>query len=425
MAKKKVSQSKNASPAKETNPVIKRDSQSPNKLKSKPRYFAKIASEQKSTPAEIMNPKIGAKENKSVKKVVPVKPVKIIQNESEDDVMNLPSEDEDESELEWEDEDEEVIEVSDVDEMEKEDELSELDDEEMEEFEKELLGDDSTLENDELQSLSTVGAKRKRMEVDDTIAKMSESAEDEEESDEEGIKIIDAKLTKKEKKAKSKNITQYTKRGVVYLSRVPHGFYEKEMYAYFSQFGEVTRLRLSRNRKGESKHYAFIEFSNEGDAKVVAETMDNYLMFNQLLKCKFVPEEQVHENAFLGWTLDYSPKPWAHISRKAHNSVICVHTLFAKLILLKPKPTKVRVAKARSIISKEEKKRDKLRELGIDYDYPGYAGDLQRRAKFIDSISNKEAEKKLKTTSKQYDNVSEKKEKPNKKKTQKKRKISQ
>jgi len=38
-------------------------------------------------------------------------------------------------------------------------------------------------------------------------------------------------------------------RGVVYLSRIPHGFYEDQLRAYFSQFGDITRLRLSRNKK--------------------------------------------------------------------------------------------------------------------------------------------------------------------------------
>lgn len=38
-------------------------------------------------------------------------------------------------------------------------------------------------------------------------------------------------------------------RGVIYLGRIPHGFFEDQMRAYFSQFGDVTRLRLSRNKK--------------------------------------------------------------------------------------------------------------------------------------------------------------------------------
>lgn len=36
---------------------------------------------------------------------------------------------------------------------------------------------------------------------------------------------------------------------VIYLGHIPHGFYEKQMQGFFSQFGEVSRLRLSRSKK--------------------------------------------------------------------------------------------------------------------------------------------------------------------------------
>merc|ERR1712106_684617 len=49
-------------------------------------------------------------------------------------------------------------------------------------------------------------------------------------------------------------------RGVVYVSHVPHGFYEKQMREFFGQFGTVTDLRLGRSKKtGRSCGYAFIE----------------------------------------------------------------------------------------------------------------------------------------------------------------------
>ena len=38
-------------------------------------------------------------------------------------------------------------------------------------------------------------------------------------------------------------------RGVLFIGRLPHGFYEDQLKAYFSQFGNVTRLRVSRNKK--------------------------------------------------------------------------------------------------------------------------------------------------------------------------------
>jgi len=65
---------------------------------------------------------------------------------------------------------------------------------------------------------------------------------------------------------------ELTERGVVYLGHIPYGFFEKEMNGFFSQFGNVTRLRLARNKKtGNSRHFAFIEFDNPQVAQIVAQ----------------------------------------------------------------------------------------------------------------------------------------------------------
>ena len=37
--------------------------------------------------------------------------------------------------------------------------------------------------------------------------------------------------------------------GVVYVGNIPHGFFEPQMKQFFSQFGTVTQLRLSRSIK--------------------------------------------------------------------------------------------------------------------------------------------------------------------------------
>lgn len=73
------------------------------------------------------------------------------------------------------------------------------------------------------------------------------------------------------------------------------------MKKYFSQFGKINKLRLSRNKKtGASKHYAFVEFASTEVADIVARTMDNYLMFGHILKCKLIPDDQVHPDLFKG-----------------------------------------------------------------------------------------------------------------------------
>lgn len=110
-------------------------------------------------------------------------------------------------------------------------------------------------------------------------------------------------LTKKQRKdlEKAEKLPKSNEPGVIYVGRVPRGFFEAQMKKYFSQFGKVNRLRLSRNKKtGASKHYAFVEFASTEVADIVARTMDNYLMFGHILKCKLIPAESVHPDLFKG-----------------------------------------------------------------------------------------------------------------------------
>jgi nucleolar protein 15 len=155
-------------------------------------------------------------------------------------------------------------------------------------------------------------------------------------------------------KVKKPMIAMKSDPGVIYLGRIPHGFYEEEMESYFSQFGQVCRLRLARNRKtGKSKHYAFIEFASKEVAKVVAETMDNYLLFNHQLQCKVL--DQVHEELFKGANRKFKKIPWKRIAIEKHN---------------KPKTEEKKQQLLESKIKKRQEKRLKLQELGIDYDFP-------------------------------------------------------
>lgn len=86
------------------------------------------------------------------------------------------------------------------------------------------------------------------------------------------------------------------------------------MRAYFSQFGPINRLRLSRNRKtGKSKHYAFLEFESAAVAKIVASTMNNYLLFGHILKCQYAPPEQLHADLWKGANKRFKAVPWNKI----------------------------------------------------------------------------------------------------------------
>jgi len=144
-------------------------------------------------------------------------------------------------------------------------------------------------------------------------------------------------------------------RGVVYLGRVPHGFYEDQMKNYFTQFGDVTRLRLSRNKTtGRSKHYAFIEFDSSRVAEIVAETMDNYLLLGHILRCKVIPKSEVHPELWIGADSKFKKVPMARVYRVSHNK-------------LRTEEEKDRADKR--LLKRQEERKRKLKEVGIDYDF--------------------------------------------------------
>lgn len=148
--------------------------------------------------------------------------------------------------------------------------------------------------------------------------------------------------------------TKSANRAVIYIGRLPDGFEENELKTYFQQFGEITQLRLSRNKKtGRSKHYAFIEFSNDKVAEIAVETMDNYLLMGHQLKCNVLSPENVNENLFKGANKRFKTVDWSKLALLKSNA---------------PKTNEKWQELQANFESKTKAKQDKLKSLGIDYD---------------------------------------------------------
>lgn len=151
------------------------------------------------------------------------------------------------------------------------------------------------------------GPQEKEDEEDEEKIELPE-ASDEDDDDEEEEEEADAS-EKAPRKTKANRFQKMEEqgddsepRGVVYLGHIPQGFYEPQMRTFFTQFGEITRIRLSRSKKNaRSRGYAFIEFKEESVAKIVAETMNKYLLFEKQLVCHLVPPEKQHPQLFKNW----------------------------------------------------------------------------------------------------------------------------
>ncbi|CCJ28948.1 unnamed protein product [Pneumocystis jirovecii] len=168
-----------------------------------------------------------------------------------------------------------------------------------------------------------------------------------------GNSIREVSLTK-DKKQKNQN-SDDKESNVIYLGRIPHGFYESEMKSYFKQFGTVTRIKLSRNKKtGKSKHYAFIEFESAKIARIVAKTMNNYLLFGHILKCSVIPQNKIHKSMFIGSNKQFRPIPWSKIIKKRYEE---------------PKTKKQWIKLQKRNDSRLRKKMLLLKKLEINYEY--------------------------------------------------------
>lgn len=86
---------------------------------------------------------------------------------------------------------------------------------------------------------------------------------------------------------------------VIKLNNIPHGFYEKQMRDYFSQFGVVKNVLLVRSDKThKSRGFGFVEFQLPQVARAAAEAMHNYLLFNQVLKCRQMDRSDLPKGLF-------------------------------------------------------------------------------------------------------------------------------
>ncbi|CAH0605870.1 unnamed protein product [Chrysodeixis includens] len=146
-------------------------------------------------------------------------------------------------------------------------------------------------------------------------------------------------------------------RGLVYLSHIPHGFYEHQMTQYFKQFGVVTNARVIKSKKtGNSKGCAFVEFKEPAVGQIVAETMNNYLMGKRLIKAVYIPPEKQKLKAFRKhWNAVNNPSTQARLKMKK--------------IINTDKDEKDDFRKARKLLSGLTKTKKRLRRMGIDYDF--------------------------------------------------------
>jgi nucleolar protein 15 len=114
-------------------------------------------------------------------------------------------------------------------------------------------------------------------------------------------------------KTNSKPTSPNSERSLVYDSR---GIKDR-----FLTSEESPPYPSSSTQTGKSKHYAFVEFDSSAVAKIITETMDNYLIMGHILQCKVIPKDKVHPELWVGANRKWRVVPRDRIARVQHNKV--------------------------------------------------------------------------------------------------------
>ena len=150
------------------------------------------------------------------------------------------------------------------------------------------------------------------------------------------------------------------KKGIVYISRLPYGFDDKAAFAFFPQFGEVKGVCFPRNKKtGRSKGYMFVLFEDRDVAKIAAKTMDGYVMIGKQLKATVIEAKTGSKEMqkFKATHSKFKFVPWKLLFRNRFN---------------KAQDEEAMKRKMKKLLEGDEKKRKKLKALGIDFNFGGY-----------------------------------------------------
>ena len=224
-----------------------------------------------------------------------------------------------------------------------------------------------------------------------------EELEIESSKEEESIKE-EEKNIKKNKKREIQNeegISSNPSTGVIYVGHLPWGFLDDNLKKYFSQFGNITRIISPKSSKtGRSVGYAFIEFEDEETARIAAKTMNNYILFEKILKCSFVEDKKKYDRIFLKWKKKFEFKERYKIQCEK----------------MKKKNKEEIKTMIQGLLDREEQRREKMKELGIKYEYKGFKEIVDEYKKENKSLINKKNDIRKKNKKEEDSDKSDKEE---------------
>jgi len=154
---------------------------------------------------------------------------------------------------------------------------------------------------------------------------------------------------------------------IVYIGGLPFGFFENQLQGFLRQFGIVEHVVVPRSKStNRYKGYGFVGFENADVAKIVADTLHNYLLHGHRLKCSLVPQQKLSYQQFL-------------TSYSRYTEIDIAYTISIKgrernaRMINKEKTPEQQQSRLKRLERKDKTKGKLLEKLGIEYKFPTYA----------------------------------------------------
>jgi nucleolar protein 15 len=209
--------------------------------------------------------------------------------------------------------------------------------------------------------------------------------DDSDDNEDENNDVIQETLkAAKENRKKKKQKVEVS--DVLYIGHLPTHMEETELAGFLKQFGTILMLRVSRSPKtGKSRGYAFCQMKSADVAAIVADTLSGYIVMGQKrLVCHIVPPEKVRPGLF-------------NVSKKAQQQLVLATS---KDQQPQTKSLGKLTETTSRLLQRERKKRDAMKAMGIDYEFPGYeASNQQMHQKEPESLNKKGKKRKDSITS--------------------------
>ncbi|KRX01916.1 hypothetical protein PPERSA_05755 [Pseudocohnilembus persalinus] len=167
-----------------------------------------------------------------------------------------------------------------------------------------------------------------------------------------------SKTNKSQRFGAAKKADPQVNKTILYIGHLPHGLLEDQLKKYFSQYGTIKNVKVGRSRKtARSKGFGFVQFELPQVAEIAAKAMNGYMILGKILDVHVLTKEQ--------------PNPFDYESGKKQYKFINWSKKFVEEKNQEKTPEKIK-QEVENLLTKEEKKREQFKKLGIEYDFPGF-----------------------------------------------------